>query len=67
MRAEFDGRKWMARKSQITSFPDRKISEAFLDFAEPLLEALAQVQPTTRWSNLSGSLSLSGMQLSTRP
>jgi hypothetical protein len=30
----------MSRKSQLTHFPDRKISETFLHFAEPLLEAL---------------------------
>jgi len=30
----------MPRKSQLTHFPDRKISETFLHFAEPLLEAL---------------------------
>jgi hypothetical protein len=30
----------MPHKSQLKSFPDRKISETFLHFAEPLLEAL---------------------------
>ena len=30
----------MPQRSQCTSFPDRKISETFLHFAEPLLEAL---------------------------
>ena len=30
----------MSRKSQLTHFPDRKISETFLEFSEPLLDAL---------------------------
>ena len=30
----------MPRKSQLTHFPDRKISETFLHFAEPLLVGL---------------------------
>jgi len=30
----------MSQKSQLTDFPDRKISETFLHFAEPLLELI---------------------------
>ena len=35
----------MPKKSQLTHFPDRKISETFLHFAEPLLDALGPNAP----------------------
>jgi hypothetical protein len=36
----WERRKTMPNESQLTSFPERKISEAFLRFAEPLLASL---------------------------
>jgi hypothetical protein len=35
----------MPKKSQLTHFPDRKISETFLHYAEPLLDALGPDAP----------------------
>ncbi len=38
---DINRRSEMPRKSQFASFPDRKISETFLEFAEPILDPLA--------------------------
>ncbi|OHB67320.1 MAG: hypothetical protein A2V70_09915 [Planctomycetes bacterium RBG_13_63_9] len=38
--SKIDRRNRMPRKSQLTHFPDTKISETFLHFAEPLLVSL---------------------------